>query len=258
MQKEAWTFSLAGTVLGAFGLLLRWLQCQIIFDESGLPAKNSPASWVMVIYLIAAAAALWWLSGRTTPQEPPVEPEQAFSRSNRDTGIFLAIGALAAGLGAAYMFLKGNDTLFRITALLGILSAPALALYPSLPRWGGFGAGLSLVPVVFFSLWLVIFYRINAVNPVMWKYAMEILAIAGCLLGAYRACGYLFYRASPRQGIFGCAMAVTLSLVVLMDDISLGERVMFAGWAIGFGVLSWILVRSFETVPEEETPGKEE
>ena len=42
MQKNAWTYSMAGAVLGTFGLLLRWLQCEIIFDETGLPVKSAP------------------------------------------------------------------------------------------------------------------------------------------------------------------------------------------------------------------------
>ena len=73
--------------------------------------------------------------------------------------------------------------------------------------------------------------------------------LAGCLLAAYRASSYLFYRASPRHSIFGCGVATAFSLMVLMDRTSLGERVMFVGWALSFGTLCWILLRSF---PEKE------
>ena len=258
MRKEAWTYALAGTVPGGFGLFLRWLQCQIIFDETGLPAPNALMSWLLTIYLAAMVAALWWLSGRFTPGNVPMEPEEAFGRTTRQTGLFLGLGAVAVGLGAALMFLRGEGAVFRIIALLGILSAPAIALFPLLPRWGGFGAGLGLLPVVFFSLWLVMFYKVNAVNPVLWQYAMEILAIAGCLLAAYRAAGCLFYRYDPRRCIFSCALAAALALMVLMDDISMGERVLFAGWAICFGVLCWILVAGFYPDKMEENPADNE
>ena len=254
MRKEAWTYALAGTVPGGFGLFLRWLQCQIIFDETGLPARNAPVSWLLVIYLAAMVAALWWLSGRYTPGEVPLEPEEAFACTTGQTGLFLGMGAVAVGLGAALMFLRGESMILRIIALLGILSAPVIGMFPSLPRWGGFGAGLGLIPAVFFSLWLVMFYKVNAVNPLLWQYAMEILAIAGCLLAVYRAAGCLYYRYDPRKCIFSCALAAALSLMVLMDDISMGERVMFAGWAICFGVLCWILVAGFYPDKMEENP----
>lgn len=250
MQKNAWTYALSGTVLGAFGLLLRWLQCEIIFDENGLPMKNAPASWMLVIYTVAMVAALWWLAGRICPSAAPEEPEEAMAMVSREASLLLILGAAAIALGAAFMFLRMDETIFRMTALLGILSAPVMAMYPSLNRWGGFGAGLSLIPVVFFAVWLVLFYKTNAVDPVVWNYAMEILAIAGCLMGAYRISAYLFYRAKARQGIFACALGAAFSLMVLMDQISMGERVMFAGWAICFGVLCWVLVRSMPSQAE--------
>ena len=71
------------------------------------------------------------------------------------------------------------------------------------------------------------------------------------LLAAYRCSAFLFYRAELRKSIFGCALATAFSLMVLMDNISLGERIMFAGWAICFGTLCWIVLHS-------AAPGKEE
>ena len=244
---------MAGTVLGAFGLLVRWLQCEIIFDESGLPVKNAPVSWLLVLYMAAMTAVLWWLSGRMEAHRVSAEPEEAMGADTREARALLALGALAIGLGAGVMFLRMDEIIFRIAALAGILSAPVMALYPSLNRWGGFGAGLSVLPVAFFSLWMISFYKTNAVNPVLWSYAMEILAIAGCLLAAYRCSSWLFYRAEPRKGIFGCAVATAFSLMVLMDEITMGERIMFAGWAICFGTLCWIVLRSAAPGEEGET-----
>ena len=251
MQKNAWTYSLAGAVLGTFGLLLRWLQCQIIFDETGLPVKNAAVSWLLVAFIAVMTAVLWWLSGRMEAQNVSAEPEEAMADATREAKLLLALGAAAILLGSGVMFLRMDETVFRIAALAGLLSAPVMLLYPSLNRWGGFGAGLSVLPVAFFSLWMISFYKTNAVNPIVWTYAVEILAIAGCLLAAYRCSAFLFYRAEPRKSIFGCALATAFSLMVLMDNLSLGERIMFAGWAICFGTLCWIVLHS-------AAPGKEE
>lgn len=245
---------MAGTVLGAFGLLVRWLQCEIIFDESGLPVKNALVSWLLVLYVAVMAGVLWWLSGRMGMEKASAEPEEAMSAATREARALLILGSVIIGIGAALMFLRMDETIFRIAALAGILSAPVMALYPSLSRYGGFGAGLSVLPAAFFSLWLISFYKANAVNPVLWSYAVEVLAIAGCLLAAYRCAAWLFYRAEPRKGIFGCAAATAFSLMVLMDDITMGERIMFAGWAICFATLCWIVLRS---VPSADEGGEE-
>ena len=105
------------------------------------------------------------------------------------------------------------------------------------------------MPVVFFSLWIVTFYKNNAVNPVVWEYGLQILAISGGLLAAYRLSGYLFYRGNPRRAVFACALGMAICLTVLMDNASLGTRVLFAGWAIGLGVLCWVLVSNFRSRP---------
>ena len=241
---------MAGTVLGAFGLLYNG---ENIYDEaSGLPLANKPVSYLVVLYLAAMTAVLWWLSGRMGAELGSEEPEKAMAETGRLVNVLLVIAALAVGGGSALMFLKETSVLMRATALLGILSAFVLANYPTLSRWGGFGAALALLPVIFFSLWIVIFYKTNAVNPIVWDYGIQILAIAGVLLASYRLSGYLFYRANPRQTIFACALGLAISLTVLMDNASMGARVLFAGWAIGLGVLCWVLVRNFGAAPAEE------
>ena len=253
MQKEAWTYSMAGTVLGAFGLLLRWLQWEIIYDEvSALPTANRPISSIVVLYLGAMTLGLWWLSGKMSVDMASDDPDKAMAVTGRLVTVLLIIAALAAGAGSALLFLQEEGLMLRIAALLGILSAFVLANYPSLSRWGGFGAGLALVPVIFFSLWIVTFYKTNAVNPIVWEYGIQILAIAGTLLAVYRLSSYLYYRATPRKAIFACGLGQALCLTVLMDNASLGARVIFAGWAIGLGVMSWVLLRSVPEAAQEE------
>ena len=141
--------------------------------------------------------------------------------------------------------------LLRITALLGLLSAAVLALTPSLPRWSGFGCFLSVIPVVFFCLWMVAFYKDNSTNPIVWRYAVQILAMAACLLGVFRLSGYMFYRAKPRVAVFACGLALTFALTVLMDEASAAVRLMFLGWGLGLGIMSWVLVRNIEPREEE-------
>ena len=244
MQKEAWTYSLTGAILGAFALLLRWLQREMIIDESGLPLKHAAISVLLVLFLFAAAAGLWYLAGRLGGTRTASEPEDALRVRGPVPTVLLGVAGAAALGGSLLMVVGGDSLLLRAAALLGVISAAVLFFYPNLPRWGGFGAGLSLLPVIFFSLWLIVCYKDNAVNPIVWDYGMLILAVSGSLFAAYRLCGYLYYRIQPRRTVFACALAVMLCLAVLMDEISLGVRVLLVGWAIGFGTLCWVLWRN--------------
>ena len=258
MQKEAWTYSLTGAALGAFALLLRWLQREMIIDETGLPLSRAPISILLVVFLFAAAAALWVLSGRLGGDRSPEEPEDALAVHGFIPTVFLALAG-AAALGGALLTVVQADSLFlRVSALTGVFAAAVLILYPSLPRWGEFGAGLSLVPVVFFSLWLVVSYKDNAVDPVVWDYGMLILAVSAALYAAYRLCGYVYYRIRSRRAVFACAAATVLCLSVLMDDLAFGIRILLAGWAVGYTTIGWILWRNMlpEKAPEAETADK--
>ncbi len=192
---------MAGTVFAAVAVMLHWLQVQKIFDpETGLPTLHAPITTLLVVVLVLVAAALWWLSGRMKTDCAPEEPEDALALPHRETGWILIAAAALAALGSAYLFFKEASTLMKAAALLGILSAPVLAMMPQIPRWGGFGAALSVLPVLFFCLWLVVFYKENAANPILWSYGMEILAIAMCLLAVFRLSAYLFL---PRQAAPG-------------------------------------------------------
>ena len=112
----------------------------------------------------------------------------------------------------------------------------------------------SVLPVLFFCLWLVVFYKENAANPILWSYGMEILAIAMCLLAVFRLSAYLFYRAKPRRAIFACMLALITSLATLTDSVSLGARAVLGGWGIGTAVMCWIIINNFvPPAPEEDT-----
>ena len=192
---------------------------------------------------LAAGPQSWWACALP-----------GYSGRAYETVVYADDAAALAALGSAYLFFKEDSTLMKAAALLGILSAPVLAMMPQIPRWGGFGAALSVLPVLFFCLWLVVFYKENAANPILWSYGMEILAIAMCLLAVFRLSAYLFYRAKPRRAIFACMLALITSLATLTDSVSLGARAVLGGWGIGTAVMCWIIINNFvPPAPEEDT-----
>ncbi len=254
MQKESWVHALAALVLGAFALLLRWLQDITIFDaETGLAASGAAVSWLYTLLLLLSVLALLVLCRRLRSCTAQTEPELALDGAPKGLGALLAAASAVAGLGCVLLYFTGAGMLTKITALLGILSIPALLLFPSLPRWGTLGALLTLFPVVFFGSWLISAYRTYAVNPVVWRYAPLILAIAVLLLSAHHLAAYLFYRAKPVETVFVCSMAPLFCLSVVVDELDLGVRMIAAGWALGLVGLVWLLVRNMSPLlPTEE------
>ena len=256
MQRKAWVYTMLATLSGAISLLARWLQLESAFDaETGMMAPHALFSYLTVFMLILTLVALWVFSGRIDVSASPVEPEEALAKPGKEIAFLLYVVGAFALIGALLLFFQADSTLLVVAALLGVLAAPCLALLLHLPKWGGFGAFLSVVPVVFLCVWLVSFYKDNSADPVVWKYCTQVLAIAGCLLATFRVAGYLFYRSAPRKAIFACGAALALCLTVIMDDAAIGARILYVSWGVGMGAIGWLLIRN---LPEPDNTDTEE
>lgn len=164
----------------------------------------------------------------------------------------MTVSGLVAALGCMFLFFNHTNPAMKITALLGLLSVPGLMLYPLLPRWGALGAALALLPVAFFSVWLVVAYRMNAVDPVLWSYAPLVLAVAAVLFAAYRLGSYLFYRARPRSVIAACSVAPVFAITILMDSSAGAARLVLGAWALGLLAMTWLLISNIRPPEDEE------
>lgn len=255
-QTQAWVFSMAGLISGACAVLLRWLQIEIIYDaETRLPQTGAMISSIMMLWMVAAPVILWLLAGKMPVAGTSLEPEEALAVPGKELLWILTLLTAGAGLGSLLLLFRGSTKTEYIVAMLSLLSLPAMVAMPFLPRWGSFGAILSVLPVLFFSFWLVTYYKNNAVNPVVWDYGTQILAIAGCLYASFRLCGYLFYRIEPRKTLFGCGVALTYCLMILTDKCSLAMRVILPCWGVFFGVMGWVIVNNLappNTEPEKD------
>ena len=234
---------MAAVVLGAFCVLLRWLQNVNSFDpETGLVASGAVLSWMLGLLMLISVAALAGLSWNLNRFNAPTEPEEALADPPKGLIAVLGTAAMAAAIGSIILFFTGVGAVNKFTGLLGLLAVPALMLYPFLPRWGALGAFLSLNPMFFFCYWLVTGYRSYAVDPVLWSYAPLMLAIAAMCLAAYRLSAYLFYRAKPAKTVFYCCLAPVFALTILMDTALGAARLILGAWAVGMLALAGLLI----------------
>jgi hypothetical protein len=162
----------------------------------------------------------------------------------------ITMAALVVALGAVLLFFQSGSMQMKLVALLGLLAAPVVMLYPMLPGWGGVGAAFSLVPVAFYALWMVMIYKENVVNPVLWGFAVQILAVAAGLYALFHLSAYLFYSAKPRKALFACGLATVYGMTALADSVMLGVKLLLGSWCVALGVISWILLVN---IPREET-----
>lgn len=246
---------MAAVVLGAFCVLLRWLQNVNTFEaETGLIAEGAVLSWLLALLLLASVVVLGILSWNLNRFTTPTEPEEALNDPPKGLIAVLGVAAMAAAIGSIVLFFTGIGVVNKFIGLLGLLAVPALMLYPFLPRWGFLGAVLSLNPLVFFCYWLVAGYREYAVDPVLWSYAPLILAIAAMCLACYRLSGYLFYRAKPAKTVFYCCLAPVFALTILMDTSAGAARLILGAWAVGLLALGGLLILNMTppSLAEEE------
>lgn len=252
MRKEASTYCIAVVILGAFSLLLRWLQCSMIFKEgSDLAVAGAPISYLVGILLVVIPIVLWRLSRSTGIDGGSREPEIALARPHLAVGVLLGLLALVAALGAVLLFFQATSLPLKIAALLGLLAAPVLMLYPSLPNWGGVGAAFSLVPVAFYALWMIVIYKENVVNPVLWVFAVQILAVAAGLYALFHLSAYLFYSAKPRKALFACGLAAVYGMIALADSVVLSMKVLLGSWSVAMAALCWMLMTNIPETEEE-------
>ena len=252
MQKQAWTHSLTAVGLGAVSVLLRWLQNLNVFDpETGLASPGHTLSLLLALLLIGSAIGLWVMNRTLRFAMASEDPEKAMAVTPMPlTAVIVSAGVITAG-GAVLMFFTSAAVEVRLTALLGLLSVSALLFFPYLHRWGGFGAFLSLCPIAFFSVWLVVAYRDYARSPVLWSYAPLMLAIAASLYGVYRLSAYFHYRAQPLKVIYACDLGILMNMTVLMDSAIGAGRLILGGWAVGFAAIAGMLILNMsEVLPE--------
>lgn len=244
---------MTSVILGALCILLRWLQTMnVIEEETGLPMQGAALSWILAVVVAVAVAIIWFLSRQLLRDYASTEPELALADPPQALNGALVLVGFVTLVGSAVLFFSGGNIFVRIAALLGILSAPALMFYTSLPHWGGLGAFLSLLPVFFFCYWLVVIYREFARDPVLWSYALLVLSVSALLLAAYRLCGYLFYRAKPVKAVFACCAAPIFSLSILTDSINIGIRLIVGGWAVGLLLIVWLLIVNMQSPEQHE------
>ncbi|MCD7846246.1 MAG: hypothetical protein LUG57_10450 [Oscillospiraceae bacterium] len=263
MQSEAYRLTGAAAVVSAMGFMLRWLQNINILDEETGLADKGPVSTVVVLYIAAAVLALVGCLIQLRRCKAPLEGEAALAAHTPVyTWALYAIAALLALSGVMQVFQAGDSLwpgMYRIGGLGTILGAVGLLMLASgggskeKAQWSRrIGSGLL---ILFGAIWLISAYREAATDPVLWRFAPEILAICAVLMAFYYMAGYYFDSPRPMYTLFFCELGAFLSVMPAIDDMPMGEALRFGAVALLLFVWGFVLTANLQkpdTAPTSE------
>ena len=239
------------------------------FDEQGL---NEKSAFNILVPLIIIASA--WLFNRFINQiraeRRYVDKEYCEALFNPGK-LFAAVRWLAGGLmviGALVLFVAAETDvdaeLLRILAILAFVSG---VTYPVVLNAANYDelAHVSmlrlfmLLPVLLYSLWLVVSYKQNAYNSVPWDYAIEMVSIIAAILAYFRVMGFAFFVPNGKKCMFAVMMCCMLSIMNIADSRYMGMQMIILGTAMQMALYNWILImnlkkRERRKVYEEELP----
>ena len=241
---------------GAFGVFLRWLQLQLAFNELGLP-DPSAFHILLILYVVAAALVFLYFVNRYEKQRlylPDAFPP-AFSHTGK---LYLAariLSGLVVSAGGVLLYMQAeadrNSADYRFIAVLAIASGLAFILWmscadrdPQPNTW--ILCVLSFIPMLFLAAWVVICYKVNTINSVIWSYAPELVAVAASMFAFFRLGGYAFGRPRWKDCLFCCMLATMLCITCLADSRYLGMQVIFVGLVAEQLLCCWVMVKNLQ------------
>ena len=241
---------------GAFGVFLRWLQLQLAFNELGLP-DPSVFHILLILYTAAAALVFLFFVNRYEKQHLylPDEFPAAFSHSGK---LYLAariLSGLLISAGGALLYMQSeadrNSSDYRFIAILAVLAGLAFVIWMSCadrdPQPNtGFLCVLIFIPMFLLAAWVVICYKVNTINSVVWSYAPELVAVAASMFAFFRLGGFVFGRPRWKHCLFCCMFAAMLCITSLADERYLGMQVIFVGLAAAQLLCCWVMVKNLQ------------
>lgn len=252
---------------GAFGVFARWMQTQICFDENGLVDKGI---WnvIVPVYMIVVAIVLYRFVENIRKEKMFVPSAfcYAFQNQGRVYSVLRWIPGALMCAGALLLFIRcetdKNSELMRVLAGLGFLTGafyPVILLAANKPHVTRSGtiALLSSFPIVFYALWLVISYKENATNSVMWEYAVEIIALIIALFAFFRIAGFAFRSPDWQKAMYLAMLSGAFNIIAVADERYMGMQIMFIASSGMLVLYLWIMISNLRK-PDPDIQEEEE
>lgn len=262
MYKNSIKFCGLTVGLGAFGMFFRWLQDQAAFEPDTGLLKPGALNWIVPLAIAVSVFVFFRLiAGLKQKGSAPCTDfytvftgeSKLFELISWPVGLLMAVGGVALLIGAKGEPMAGVYSVIAVLAVLSGLGFPLALSAPQTRYSPGLVCVLMTFPVVLFTLWVIVSYRIHANVPTVWSYAIEILAIAAALMGFFLAAGYPYGKARPVPTLFALMLGAYLCIMALGDPGSLSMKLILLSAAGMFVMYIWILVLNFYRAEPERT-----
>jgi len=251
MQNKALEISCYVCGAGAFGVFFRWLQDQMAFNDAGL-ADRSVLHIIVVLYIIAAAILFIRFVDKARNKRyylPDELNEALYNEGKLFTIARWAIGGIMV-LGALVLLatceVEKQAALLKLLALSGILSGisyPLLLTLANRPvEHPGIACLLSFMPILTFSIWLIVCYKMNDINSVVWAYSIEIIAVIVAMCAFFRMAGFSFGAPSGFRAMFFSMMGACMCIMAIADKRNMGMQIMLFSAAMMLVLYNWIML----------------
>jgi len=267
MRKFALPVTVGTLVVGIFGAFFRWLQDLNAFEQgTGLPVPHAGTTTVFLVYSLIAAAALAgavlvWLRGC----EKPAAIEGALRcRSALPSVIGWICGGLIV-LAAAVMLFSARGARFprfqQVFGAAGIIAGlcfPQIVMKKDAEKQAPLGRAAGVYLSLFYCLWLTFCYRTYSEDPVIWGFAVEILAVAAAAAAFYYIAIAMYGRSRGDRAMLAGALAIYLNIAGLFDQRSTAITVMMAATAGILLLMEYLILCNLPAPGQTAAPAETE
>jgi len=252
MRKKSLIICGFTVIMGVFGAFLRWVQTLSVFEaDTGLATSHSPWSYAVVLFSLLFAVLLYvWLRKLKNVSFALKYPE-VYSKTIPFASVAAyAVGALIA-IGGVLTLIRSVQTSKSVFDLiLGLFSFVCaagmtdflLSLDKPVKKNGGVFGAVSTV--FFLCFWLIASYKYSASDPVIWHFALRLLAISSTVLALYFIAGFVFNKPKPLASLYFSLLGTFLCLTVLADSYPVGEQFFTVGFLLAMTLLSYAQLSS--------------
>ena len=253
MQKKSLEITCYVAGAGAFGVFLRWLQDQLAFDENG----SEPSVFNFLVPLMLLAAAWMFTRFINKIQDDKCYVPRDFCDALFNPGKLFAVARWAIGLlmclGSVVLLMTSETDVdadfIRIICLLGFLSGLAFPFVLGSANYDEFANVrfvrlCMMMPILLFSAWLILCYKQNSYNSVVWSYVIEMATIIVALLAFFRIAGYAFFAPNWRKCMLAIMMGAAMCIMSLADERYMGMHIIMLSAALMLILYNWILFKN--------------
>lgn len=254
MQKKSLEITCYVAGAGAFGVFLRWLQDQLAFDENGL---SEPSVFNFLVPLMLLATAWMFTRFINKIQDDKLYVPRDFCDALFNPGKLFAVARWAIGLlmclGSVVLLMTSETDVdadfIRIICLLGFLSGLAFPFVLGSANYDEFANVrfvrlCMMMPILLFSAWLILCYKQNSYNSVVWSYVIEMATIIVALLAFFRIAGYAFFAPNWRKCMLAIMMGAAMCIMSLADERYMGMHIIMLSAALMLILYNWILFKN--------------